>query len=373
MRLPILLAVGFFLWVTQITELRAQTPSQSALIEAAKKEGKLVWYTSMAVDTSKPLLDAYLKEYPFIKAELVRLGEEQLVNRILSETRAGRWAFDVLSTSSISTMIDRKIIIPYLAPERDLFMDQFKDPQGYWTGVFVNNLVLAYNTKLLAAKDAPKSYEDLLAPKWKGQMLMDSTDYDWYGTLLTVWGREKTVAYMQRLAKQDPLWRRGHGLTAQLVGAGEVPLAWAYNFRIERMKSDGAPVDWVETFDPIVVTISGIALSALSLGMLGLFCYGVFYAVRNIPSGQTALRVGQQAPEFWQVKTTLSGSSSDRPAASPIWDTLRVGVIGGQARAWKAWSWRRAPGVWSACVASNTTGAIDFMRSIPSMSTTRLL
>lgn len=242
------------------TRVHAQT--QSALIEGAKKEGKLTWYTSMAVDTSKPLLDGFLKEHPYIKAELVRLGEEQLVNRILSETRAGRWGFDVLSNSSISTMVDRKMIAPYNAPERDLFMDQFKDPQGYWTGVFVNNLVLAFNTKMLAAKDAPRNYDDLLAPKWKGQMLMDSTDYDWFGTLVTVWGKEKAVAYMQRLAKQEPLWRRGHGLTAQLVGAGEVPLAWAYNFRIERMKSDGAPVDWIDSFDPIVVTISGIALSA---------------------------------------------------------------------------------------------------------------
>ena len=248
--------VGF----APIQNLPAQT--QSALIEGAKKEGKLVWYTSMAIDTSKPLLDAYLKEYPFVKAELVRLGEEQLVNRILSETRAGRWGFDALSNSSISTMVDRKIVAPYLAPERDSFMDQFKDPQGYWIGIFVNNLVLAYNTKMLSAKDAPKDYPDLLAPKWKGQMLMDSTDYDWFGTLVNVWGREKTVAYMQRLAKQEPLWRRGHGLTAQLVGAGEVPLAWAYNFRIERMKTEGAPVDWIETFDPIMVTINGIALSA---------------------------------------------------------------------------------------------------------------
>ena len=71
-----------------VASLHAQ--SQPALVEAAKKEGKLVWYTSMAIDTSKPLLDAFVKEYPFIKAELVRAGEEQLMNRILSETRAGQ-------------------------------------------------------------------------------------------------------------------------------------------------------------------------------------------------------------------------------------------------------------------------------------------
>src|SRR5678816_1969382 len=72
-----------------VANLHAQ--SQPALVEAAKKEGKLVWYTSMAIDTSKPLLDAFVKEYPFIKAELVRAGEEQLMNRVLSETRAGQW------------------------------------------------------------------------------------------------------------------------------------------------------------------------------------------------------------------------------------------------------------------------------------------
>lgn len=242
--------------------LYAQTSSQSALIEAAKKEGKLVWYTSMAIDTSKPLLDAFLKEYPFIKAELVRAGEEQLMNRILSETRAGKWMFDAVSTSAMSVLVERRMTAPYHAPEREAFLTEFKDPQGHWTGIFVNNLVLGYNTSMLPAKDAPKNYSDLVDPKWKGKMLMDSTDYDWFGTLSTVWGKEKTVEYMKRLALQNPLWRRGHGLTAQLLGAGEVPLAWAYNFRLERMKSDGAPVDWIETFDPIVVTVSGLGLSA---------------------------------------------------------------------------------------------------------------
>jgi iron(III) transport system substrate-binding protein len=255
---PLLVWLSFF----ALPAVSAQPSETAALIEGATKEGKLVWYTSMAIDTSKPLLDAFLKQYPFIKADLVRAGEEQLTNRIMNETRAGKWYFDTISTSSISVLSERHIITPYLAPERDAFMDQFKDPQGFWTGVFVNNLVLAYNTKMVAPTDAPKDYPDLLEPKWKGQILMDSTDYDWFATLATVWGKEKTVQYMQRLARQEPSWRRGHGLTAQLVGAGETSLAWAYSFRIERMKREGAPVEWVDTFDPIVTTISGIGLSA---------------------------------------------------------------------------------------------------------------
>ncbi len=243
-------------------ELQAQSAHQRGLIEGAKKEGKLVWYTSMAIDTSKPLLDEFLREYPFIKADLVRAGEEQLMTRITNEIRAGRWSFDVMAGSAISVLVDWHIISPYLSPERDAYVNEFKDPQGYWTGIFVNNLILAYNTNLAALKDAPKDYPDLLDPKWKGKMLMDSTDYDWFGTLVTVWGREKAIPYMGRLARQEPMWRRGHGLTAQLVGAGETALAWAYNFRIERMKKDGAPVEWVDSFNPIMVTISGIGLSA---------------------------------------------------------------------------------------------------------------
>ena len=102
--------------------LHAQS-SQSAIIEGAKKEGKLVWYTSMAIDTSKPLLDAFVKEYPFIKAELVRAGEEQLMNRILSETRAGRWAVRRALHQRHAVLVERRMITPYLAPERDAVLE----------------------------------------------------------------------------------------------------------------------------------------------------------------------------------------------------------------------------------------------------------
>jgi iron(III) transport system substrate-binding protein len=242
--------------------LFAQSAQQANLIEGARKEGKLVWYTSMAIDLSKPLLDAFTKEYPFIKGDLVRAGNEQLTNRVFNETRAGKWGFDLISISSADLFVERGILAPYFSSERGAFIDEFKDSRGYWTSVYNSNLVLMYNTRLVREKEAPRDYADLLDPKWKGKMLMDSTDYEWFGTLAVALGKEKTAAYMKQLARQDLIWRRGHGLVAQLVGAGELPLGWAYTFRVERMKKDGAPVDWVDTFDPIMSTAHGMGYSS---------------------------------------------------------------------------------------------------------------
>ena len=256
------ISVTFFIsWLVGVSDGWSQSDHKAKLVEGAKKEGRLVWYTSMAIDTSKPLLDAFLKEYPFIRPDLVRTGAEQMVNRIMNETRAGKWSFDVVVLSEIEVLVERNLISPYLSPEREAFDQEFKDSQGFWTGVYNNNLVLSYNTKMVSEKEAPKDYGDLLHPKWKGKIIMDSGDHDWFGTLVNVWGKERAVNYMKQLAGQAPVWRRGHGLIGQLLGAGEAPLGFAYNFRIERMKKEGAPVDWAETFNPIMMTVTGIGLS----------------------------------------------------------------------------------------------------------------
>ena len=237
------------------------TQSDARLVEAAKKEGKLVWYTSTNVSESKPLLDDFEKLYPFIKGEIVRASGEKTLNRIMTESRAGRWDFDVVTISEVDALMDAKLLAPYKSPEAKNFIADFKDPDGYWTAIYVNYMTVGYNPKLVSDKDAPKSWEDLLDGKWKGKLAMDQEEYTWYATLKKAWGKEKTQKYMRALAKQNIEWRKGHTLITQMMAAGEFPLSIVYAHRAEGMRQKGAPVEWVSTVNPIVVTLNSAGLS----------------------------------------------------------------------------------------------------------------
>lgn len=239
----------------------AWAQSDPKLVEAAKKEGKLVWYTSTNVSESKPLLDDFEKLYPFVKGEIFRASGEKTLNRIITESRAGRWDFDVVTISEVDALMDAKLLAPYKSPETKNFIADFKDPDGYWTAIYVNYMTIGYNPKLVSDKDAPKSWEDLLDNKWKGKLAMDQEEYTWYATLKKSWGKEKTQKYMRALAKQNIEWRKGHTLITQMMAAGEFPLSIVYAHRAEGMKQKGAPVDWVSTVNPIVVTLNSAGLS----------------------------------------------------------------------------------------------------------------
>jgi iron(III) transport system substrate-binding protein len=241
-----------------------QSEHTTRLIEGAKKEGKLVWYTSIALPESKPLLDAFEKKYPFVKTELFRAGLESTVNRIRTETQAGRWEFDAVAINGrmINILAQHKLISPYVSPEAKAYNPELKNRDGSWTGISNNYFVIGYNTGQVSEPETPKRWRDLLDPKWRGKISVDREQYEWYATLLGAWGRERAQKYMQDFAKQQIQWRRGHTLIAQLMAAGEFPLAIVYAHRIEDMKKKGAPVEWVNTTDPIVASVTGIGISA---------------------------------------------------------------------------------------------------------------
>jgi iron(III) transport system substrate-binding protein len=238
---------------------RAQTPPNSNLIEGAKKEGRLMWYTAMSSRDAQPILEAFMKEYPFVKAEFLNITSSRIINRINTETLAGKWLFDVVATNNLPVISDR--LLPYSSPEAKSFSREFRDPENRWIGYDHNYYVLAYNTRMVEEKDLPKDYDDLLHPRWKERIMMDPGDYEWYGALVTAWGRNKADNYMRNLAKQDIQWRRGHTLLLQLIAAGEAPLGLPYANSTERMKKEGAPVDWVDTFNPIVTGLNYIGIA----------------------------------------------------------------------------------------------------------------
>ena len=239
----------------------SQTEDKAKLIEGAKKEGKLIWYTSTNITESKPLLDDFEKQYPFVKGEIFRASGEKTLNRIVTEARANRSEFDIVTISEVDALIEAKLLAPYRSPEAQSFIPQFKDPNGNWTAVYINYTTIGYNPKMISEKDAPKQWEDLLEPKWKGKFSIDQEQYPWFGTLHKAWGRERAQKYMRAIAKQDVQWRKGHTLIAQLMTAGEFPAGVIYAHRVEEMKQRGAPIEWVSTVNPIVVTVNAAGLS----------------------------------------------------------------------------------------------------------------
>ncbi|MGH7769202.1 MAG: ABC transporter substrate-binding protein [Candidatus Binatia bacterium] len=237
---------------------------QAKLIEGAKKEGEMVWYTTTTLDQSQQVVQAFQKKYPFIKATLFRTGGGPMLNKIMTEDRGGLNAWDVLvgRGEMVLPLRDRKLLAAYISPERKGIYPDLADKRGIWTAWYVNAYVLGWNTKLVKKEDVPKTYEELLNPKWKGgQISVDNEAYGMLQGLIGIWGKEKAVAYFKRLAAQDPVPKRGNTERVQLAVAGEYPLIIAYNQTIERMVQRKAPIDWLP-LEPAVVQVNPAMVAA---------------------------------------------------------------------------------------------------------------
>ena len=204
--------------------------AESNMIDAAKKEGAMVFYTTMDIQNSKPLLDAFNKKYPFIKSDLVRLGGTAMVSRILTEAQAGASQFDVAVgiSPSLTPMRERNLIAPYMSPEFANLHNDLYDATGYWSTVYLNTLVLGYNAKVISRNDLPKTYDDLLKPQYKQKFIIDIENHDVFVALSQEWGQEKAINYFKGLAKQEPVFLRGNTNRANFVSVGERSMTFVY-------------------------------------------------------------------------------------------------------------------------------------------------
>ncbi len=238
---------------------------RGVLAEEAKKEGKVVWYTVLSVPESRKLADIFEERYPNVKVEIVRSGGGALVNRILAEFTGNAHTADVIlgadSRGAIPVFKKKGIITPYESPERKFIDADLKDKEGYWTSLYQLTFVLAYNTALVQAKDVPKTYEDLIQPRWKGKKILNDTEsFIWFGALLQHWGMEKGLAYFRKLAEQEQVFQRGARGRIQLVMAGEFPFTIGYGPHAQGYTSQGAPLDWV-ALEPVVVSPISLLLA----------------------------------------------------------------------------------------------------------------
>jgi len=247
-------------WAAALTTTPAAPPS----IEAAKKEGRLVYYTAMNNVLANEMVKAFNRKYSFIKVDIFRLGGEALLNKILLENQAGRLHADTIQLSDFRAYVlkQRKLLMKYISTEYQNIKEEFRDEDGLGT-IYFNSNVIAYNTKLVSNQEVPRSYEALLAPKWKGKVGMDINDVKWFVGQLQIMGEEKGLDYMRRLSRHDIMGTRsGSTVHSQLMAAGEFPITVnAYGSGVEDLKREGAPIDWVAV-QPVLATPQLIGVAA---------------------------------------------------------------------------------------------------------------
>lgn len=232
--------------------------------EGKEPEGKLVFYSTSNTADTKAVTDSFKRLYPKVDVQFERTTDSQLMEKILTEARAGKPLWDVVSTTGYYGYLLKKrgLLAAYDSPERKYFRDGFKDPQAFWTSTYTTYAVFGYNTKTVPKSAVPRTHEDLLKPAWKGQVGMEGRGYEWFTATISGMGREKGLSYMRALAAQNPGLRVGRTLLAQLVAAGEFNgtlTAYIHNF--DALKQSGAPVDWV-ALPPSFANLHPVALNA---------------------------------------------------------------------------------------------------------------
>ena len=239
---------------------------QKRLAEGARKEGVVSIYTSMPQDDMGALTSAFEAKYG-VKAKVWRSGSEKILQRGLLEAKANRFEVDVFETNSpeMEVLSREKILIAANSPYLNELIPQAVPAHKEWIATRLNIFTCAYNTKLVRKEELPKTYADLLDPKWKGKLSVEADDSDWLAETVMKMGEEKGIALFKEIARKNVISvRKGHTLLANMVASGEVPMALTlYNYKIEQMKNSGAPVDWF-ALDPTIArpNANGVARSA---------------------------------------------------------------------------------------------------------------
>jgi ABC-type Fe3+ transport system substrate-binding protein len=235
---------------------------EQVILDGARKEGQVVLYSAAIVNQAlRPLAEAFMKTYPFVKMTFWRGDTEEIVAKLSAEARAKNVVADVVEGTGVGDLaVGAGLTQPYYTPMIEAMPEHYRDPRSYWTSTRISYFSVAYNTRLVPPDRAPKTYDDLIDPRWRGKLAWRVGTASgaplFITTIRLARGEEKAAELLRKLAAQKVV-NFGSGSARTLVDrviAGEFPIAlniFAHHPLISRAK--GAPVD-SKLMDPVLST-----------------------------------------------------------------------------------------------------------------------
>ena len=241
---------------------------EQSLIDAAKKEGRVVWYTTQIVNQfARPAAEAFEKKYG-IHVDYIRADSNEVALRVLNEGRAGKVQADVFDgTAAVASLKKENMVLQWVPEGAKRLPKEATDEAGYWVATNLYVLTPGFNTDLVPAASAPKTYQDLLDPKWKGKIVWNtapapSAAGGFIGVVLTSMGEDKGRAYLKELAKQNisGLQVAARQVLDQVI-AGEYGIALnIFNNHAVISAAKGAPSAWIP-MNPAMAVLSVISVT----------------------------------------------------------------------------------------------------------------
>ena len=249
--------------VTSAAELNG-TDRGERLLAKARVEGTLNLYATMGQEQITALVSEFEKKYA-IKVNIWRANSESVLRRAVTEAKGGRFEVDVIESNGfeLESLHIEQLAQPINTPFAAQMIAEAQPAHREWIGNRANLFVFAYNSQKVNRDELPKSYADLLDPRWKGRLAAESDNIDWFFTVGQALGEERAVKLFSEIVRVNGVQlRKGHPLLASLAASGEVTAVTAtYNYFIDKLRKEkAAPVAWVAV-TPAVARISGLALS----------------------------------------------------------------------------------------------------------------
>jgi iron(III) transport system substrate-binding protein len=209
------------------------------------------------------LVAGFEKKYG-LKTTTWRAGSEKVLQRAVTEARGNRHTVDIIETNGpeMESMSREKILVAVKSPNLAQIIPQAIRPHGEWVGTRLNVFVQAYNTTLVKKEEVPKSWDDLLHPRWKGRLGIEAEDQDWLSGVVAELGEAKGIKLFKDIVAANGMSvRKGHTLLTQLVVSGEIPFALTvYSYKAEQLKDKGAPIQWLSIGTPIA-RVNGVGMA----------------------------------------------------------------------------------------------------------------